>query len=128
MFKSFFQNEINILVFKGNVTHTVLHQNDMFSSIQDVIFGVAILDEKKVSSGIRWQDPCIYKKDSGIVHYCKKIYTHLIAMIQTFFTSAEPKVLRFYEDVKSICFCLLTFSSLRIGFSYIYKPCLRNKI
>lgn len=94
---SFFQNEINILLFKGNVTHTVLHQNDMNSSIQDVIFGVAILDEKKVSSGIRWQDPCLYKKDSGIRKYCivKKIYSHVIAIIQAFFNSAEPNVLRF---------------------------------
>lgn len=58
------QNEINKLLFKGNVTHKVLHQYDINSSIQDVIFGVAILDEKKVSSGIRWQDPCLYKKDS----------------------------------------------------------------
>lgn len=57
------QNEINILLFKGNVTHTVLHQNEIYSSIQDVIFGVAILDKNKVSSGIRWQDPCRYKKD-----------------------------------------------------------------
>lgn len=94
---SFFQNEINILLFKGNVTHTVLHQNDINSSIQDVIFGVAILDEKKVSSGIRWQDPCLYKKDSGIRKYCivKKIYSHVIAIIQAFFNSAEPNVLRF---------------------------------
>lgn len=94
---SFFQNEINKLLFKGNVTHKVLHQYDINSSIQDVIFGVAILDEKKVSSGIRWQDPCLYKKDSGIRKYCivKKIYSHVIAIIQAFFNSAEPNVLRF---------------------------------
>lgn len=84
---SFFQNEINILLFKGNVTHTVLHQNEIYSSIQDVIFGVAILDKNKVSSGIRWQDPCRYKKDYGIIKYCiVKIYnfdTYVIAMILT---------------------------------------------
>lgn len=58
------QNEINLLLFKGNVTHTVLHQSDIDDSIQDVMFGVAILDEKNTSSGIKWQDPCVYKKDS----------------------------------------------------------------
>lgn len=84
---SFFQNEINILLFKGNVTHTVLHQNEIYSSIQDVIFGVAILDKNNVSSGIRWQDPCRYKKDYGIIKNCiVKIYnfdTYVIAMILT---------------------------------------------
>lgn len=84
---SFFQNEINILLFKGNVTHTVLHQNEIYSSIQDVIFGVAILDKNKVSSGIRWQDPCRYKKDYGIIKYCivkiNNFDTYVIAMILT---------------------------------------------
>lgn len=117
---SFFQNEINILLFKGNVTHTVLHQNEIYSSIQDVIFGVAILDKNNVSSGIRWQDPCRYKKDYGIIKYCiVKIYnfdTYVIAMILTQINWRSCVFL--WRCKVYFRLSLITFSSLRISFTF----------
>lgn len=117
---SFFQNEINILLFKGNVTHRVLHQNEIYSSIQDVIFGVAILDKNKVSSGIRWQDPCRYKKDYGIIKYCiVKIYNFDTCVIAMILTQINWRSCVFLWRCKMYFrLSLITFSSLRISFTF----------
>ena len=54
---------MNIKVDGNNV---VLHQSAIDRTLSNVIFGVAVLDVKNVSSGIRWQDYCKYWKDLGI--------------------------------------------------------------
>ena len=54
---------MNIKVDGNNV---VLQQSAIDRTLSNVIFDVAVLDGKNVSSGIRWQDYCKYWKDLGI--------------------------------------------------------------
>ncbi|XP_061182314.1 uncharacterized protein LOC133190639 [Saccostrea echinata] len=58
------QGEIHILRRTGNMNQTVLHADTIDQALDDVIFGVAAISDKNVSSGIKWQEECRYVKDA----------------------------------------------------------------
>jgi hypothetical protein len=49
----------------GYVNHTFIHAGDVGGAIDNVIIGVAVLNNRNTSSGIKWQDTCRYVKDAG---------------------------------------------------------------
>ncbi|XP_048758458.2 uncharacterized protein LOC125668376 [Ostrea edulis] len=58
------QDEINLLRQNGIANYTVLQSGDINNiAIDDVIFGVAIINDRQLSSGIAWQDPCRYQRN-----------------------------------------------------------------
>nr|XP_022315370.1 uncharacterized protein LOC111119467 isoform X2 [Crassostrea virginica] len=57
------QDEISMMNIKVDGNNVVLQQSAIDRTLSNVIFGVAVLDVKNVSSGIRWQDYCKYWKD-----------------------------------------------------------------
>ncbi|XP_061182313.1 uncharacterized protein LOC133190638 [Saccostrea echinata] len=67
------QDEIKFLRLNGTDNHTSISTNDINSRNDDVIFGVAIINDKQLSGGIKWQDACRYQKNlepkkiSGVV-------------------------------------------------------------
>lgn len=58
------------------MNHTVIYAIDVGGVIDNVIIGVAVLNKRSVSSGIKWQDKCRYVKDAGN-DILKIIYTGL---------------------------------------------------
>ncbi|XP_062583689.1 uncharacterized protein LOC134245422, partial [Saccostrea cucullata] len=58
------QDEIHILRRLGNMNHTVLKADMISQALDDVIFGVAAINDKNFSSGIKWQEECRYVKDA----------------------------------------------------------------
>ena len=42
-----------------------LHSDIISAAIDEVIFGVAAINARNMSSGIRWQEECRYFKDEG---------------------------------------------------------------
>ena len=42
-----------------------LHSDIIGAAIDEVIFGVAAINARNMSSGIRWQEECRYFKDEG---------------------------------------------------------------
>ncbi|XP_062592730.1 uncharacterized protein LOC134254199, partial [Saccostrea cucullata] len=58
------QDEIHILRRTGNMNHTVLKADMIDQALDDVIFGVAAINDKNFSSGIKWQEECRYVKDA----------------------------------------------------------------
>ena len=66
IFSCDFQGELNTphnIQSSGN--GTIVTINDTQQSFDDVIFGVAFLNETFIGSGIRWQDRCRYTKGLG---------------------------------------------------------------
>ncbi|XP_062581700.1 uncharacterized protein LOC134243465 [Saccostrea cucullata] len=57
------QGEINFMRLNGTYNFTSISSENIKSEFDDVIFGVAIINIKKISGGIKWQDACSYQKN-----------------------------------------------------------------
>ena len=54
---------------KVSVSNVVLQESAINTTLSNVIFGVAMLNVKNVSSGIRLQDSCMFWKDLGKIRF-----------------------------------------------------------
>ncbi|XP_061181720.1 uncharacterized protein LOC133190227 [Saccostrea echinata] len=56
-------DEIDLLRINGSGTQTSLSASDVNSKIDDVYFGVALINDKQLSGGIKWQETCRYQRN-----------------------------------------------------------------